>query len=85
MRYSCRHDVAPLLRGLSVLAVFVAGSAAGQSPRRHGHGRPRRPDLLAGGYGWLAARRGSASWQVALVQGIVTALLGLGVLLLLLK
>jgi hypothetical protein len=82
LRYACRHDFALLLGGLPVLTVFVAGSAARQSLDGMATVALLALVVLLGGYGWLAARRGSASWQVALVQGIVTALLGLGVLVL---
>jgi hypothetical protein len=82
LRYACRHDVALVLGGLPVLAVFVAGSLARRSLDGMTTVALVALVVLLGGYGWLAARRGSASWRVAVVQAVVTALLGFGVLLL---
>ncbi len=80
LRYACRHDVALVLGGLPVLVVYLVVAAARRSVDGAATVALVGLVVLLGGYGWLAARRGSASRRAALAQAGVTAVLGLGVL-----
>jgi hypothetical protein len=80
--HGVQHGGMLLLGGLPVLVVFGAERLAGVDEDGSATGALVGLVLLLGGFGYVAARRGRSSRPRALGEGLIVALIGVGILLL---
>jgi hypothetical protein len=80
--HGTQHGGILLLGGLPVLVIFSLERLAGVDDDGSATGALVGLVLLLGGFGYVASRRGRSSRPRAMLEGLVVALMGVGILLL---